>query len=157
MLCGLIICVAYSWLELNGFISHVVANECGGILSKHFDDSCAKTMVTRSYVAENFGEDFENKFKKYERNYYRPLLDNSGVLTDVMLNLDSPDNSPVSNTLNLKKHFIDFNQKDVEKTNVKNLQEWGRGIGNQLEDNTLFYLDNTSASRDNIMWHQRTF
>jgi hypothetical protein len=47
--------------------TEICVNECGGVFTvpKEINDGCARAMVNNSFVAENYGSDFEEKFDQY--------------------------------------------------------------------------------------------
>ena len=108
---------------LNYFFEHRI-NECGGGPSKISSekDPFADHMVNRSPVGKNFGDEFKEKFAPYEEDYYRSPLKNSEELERIMDRLDSPKNSPTTKSINLIESAIDFDKKDIDKTNAKNLE-----------------------------------
>ena len=64
--------------------------ECGGSFSKCTIDYFGDAMANRTFIADNYGEEYEEMFKSYSRNYYRPELFNSDVLIESISNLDDP-------------------------------------------------------------------
>lgn len=107
--------------------------ECGGSFSKFSDfvgpetiddinKSCADHMANASFAAENYGERFGDKFESYYKDYYRADLDNSKKLTDIISNLDDPNNSPMSKTIENMSNLNNFVKEDVLNTNSDNLK-----------------------------------
>jgi len=125
-------------------------SECGGVLSKELEGACANTMINRSFIGSNFGEDFEEKFNPYQHDYYRPELINSDAIIECINNLNSPNVSPNTKMNNIADVLSKFNKEDVTRTNADNIRDWCKNSSTHFEDNVAFHLDNTSVSRDDI-------
>ncbi len=148
----------YLWLLILLYFSNafnIDIAECGGLPSKCAIEYFADAMQNRTFIAENYGEEYEERFESYSRDYYRPELNNSNILIETMLNLNDPNNSPGTKMEKNIECYNDFVSKDLDNTNVNNLTKWASNGGKHLKDNILFSsLDNTNVSKSNPFWNQ---
>ncbi len=147
-------------IMIHNFEMWCLMAECGGYISKPLEEinsNCATVMSRRSYISENYGDDFKHLFEPYEVGYYRNYLDNSELITNTMMYFSDPNNSPISKSFDNMKTILDLKLIDINKTNKYNGIDWIHKMGIQLKDNTLFYLDNTTVSRNNVFYNHRTF
>jgi hypothetical protein len=131
-------------------------NECGGVItvSKEIDDGCAKTMVNNSFVVENFGSEFEEKFSHHSNNYYPSELDNSENIVRSIDKLDDPGMSPQSKMIRNSECLIGISEED-RVTTLVHLEETKKGILEQLKDGVLFQMDNTEVSREDYVFSNK--
>ena len=134
----------------------VSINKCGGVITvpKEIDNGCAKAMANNSFVAENFGSEFEEKFSHYSNNYYPSELNNSENIIRSINKLNDPDMSSQSKMIRDSECLIGISTED-RVTTLAHLEEARKGILEQLKDGVLFQMDNTEVSRDDYVFSNK--
>lgn len=125
----ILIFIEYSFLNttfffdiIHSFLDHKT-NECGGIFSKFTpnQENFARTMTNKSNAGSNYDGELGDKLNPYYNEYYRPdTLQNSQILQDIMLRLNSLENSPDSTSVRLAQYRSNFRRADITNSNLIN-------------------------------------
>jgi len=136
--------------------TEIYVNECGGVFTvpKEINDGCARAMANNSFVAENYGSDFKEKFDQYSNNYYPNELNNSENIIRSMDRFGDPDMSPQTRSIKNSECLISIGMED-RKVAMNHLGERVEGMSSQLKDGILFQMDNTEVSRNDYIFSNR--
>ena len=134
----------------------VSVSECGGVITvpKSLDDGCARAMANNSFVAENFGSEYEEKFSHYSNNYYPNELDNSENIVRTINKLGEPDMSPQSRMIKGFECLVSISPED-RVIALAHLDDAKKGVSEQIKDGVLFQMDNTEVSREDYIFSNR--